>query len=439
MAADDLRRQRHGAARRDAADRRPAHRRGRLSGAYRTPTTCLPGTNCEPCLPMPGRLGTTQRHRRATRRTKRRRPQRAAGHADTPTTAHFDALGRPFLTVARNRVSAVRPRPRRHRRELRHPRRVGHRRQPARSARRTQCRCRATGRLRAAASSCATPTTCSATASTSSAWKLARAGCSNDVAGKPIRAWDSRGHNFTTRYDALRRPTEQYVRGTFSDFDPLKPNSDPRTLNPPNAIGRLVDKIEYGEPPPGATPAEETEAQRLNLRTRIYRHLDSAGEIVNAATKPGGTEREAYDFKGNLRAQHRAAWRGRTRAIPDWSQDQRPQLDADERFESSTRYDALNRPTQSVAPHSSVPRGTLEQVQHHPAGVQRGQPAGAGGRLAGAAGRPCRHARPGQTPIRSASPTSTTTPRASEPSSTTRPETARSSGPPTPTTPRPSD
>jgi hypothetical protein len=29
---------------------------------------------------------------------------RAAAHADTPTTAHFDALGRPFLTVARNRV-----------------------------------------------------------------------------------------------------------------------------------------------------------------------------------------------------------------------------------------------------------------------------------------------------------------------------------------------
>src|SRR5262249_11090664 len=29
---------------------------------------------------------------------------RALAHADTPTTAHFDALGRPFLTVARNCV-----------------------------------------------------------------------------------------------------------------------------------------------------------------------------------------------------------------------------------------------------------------------------------------------------------------------------------------------
>src|SRR5262249_8312109 len=29
---------------------------------------------------------------------------RAAAHADTPTSVHFDALGRPFLTVGRNRV-----------------------------------------------------------------------------------------------------------------------------------------------------------------------------------------------------------------------------------------------------------------------------------------------------------------------------------------------
>jgi hypothetical protein len=62
----------------------------------------------------------------------------------------------------------------------------------------------------------------------------------NDVAGKPIRGWDSRAHNFTTTYDALRRPVEQTVRGV--NPDPLKPNSDPRTLNPPDEAGLLVDK-----------------------------------------------------------------------------------------------------------------------------------------------------------------------------------------------------
>ena len=34
----------------------------------------------------------------------------------------------------------------------------------------------------------------------------------NDVAGKPIRAWDSRGHRFRTAYDALRRPTDSFLR-----------------------------------------------------------------------------------------------------------------------------------------------------------------------------------------------------------------------------------
>ena len=50
----------------------------------------------------------------------------------------------------------------------------------------------------------------------------------NDVAGKPIRAWDSCGHNFTTTYDALRRPVEQTVRGTIANGEAA---SDPRTQN----------------------------------------------------------------------------------------------------------------------------------------------------------------------------------------------------------------
>src|SRR5262249_31603474 len=111
----------------------------------------------------------------------------------------------------------------------------------------------------------------------------------NDAAGKPIRAWGSRGHNFITSYDALRRPVEETVRGTT-------PDSDPRSLN----RDILVDKIEYGEPPPNATPAEEEKAQRLNLRTRIYRHFDSAGVATNARLDAAGNPTEAYDFKGNL-------------------------------------------------------------------------------------------------------------------------------------------
>src|SRR5262249_8074987 len=46
--------------------------------------------------------------------------------------------------------------------------------------------------------------------------------------------------------------------------------------------------------------------------------------------------------------------------IPDWLLN--PKLDA-ETFEASTRYDALNRPNQSIAPHSRLARAKLNVIQ----------------------------------------------------------------------------
>src|SRR4029079_12362056 len=43
-------------------------------------------------------------HHPQRRATAEKAAQRAAHHADTSTTTLFDALGRPFLTLARNRV-----------------------------------------------------------------------------------------------------------------------------------------------------------------------------------------------------------------------------------------------------------------------------------------------------------------------------------------------
>ncbi|OQY99744.1 MAG: toxin [Candidatus Brocadia sp. UTAMX2] len=280
--------------------------------------------------------------------------QRAAAHVDTPTTAHFDALGRPFLTVARNRVVCP-----------------GHDLDGTEDSFATRVELDIEGNQREVRDERKLPVNYLSTGAieqrivmryaydmlgnrihqfsmeAGARWLL------NDVDGKPIRAWDTRGHNFTTTYDALRRPIEQYLRGTFSDPDPLKPNSDPRTLNPPSEAGLLVDKIEYGE---GIVNAE-----RLNLRTRIYQHFDSTGVATNARLDANGNPTEAYDFKGNL-------WYSTRRLaklykdIPDWSQDADPQLDA-ETFEGSTHYDALNRPIQSIAPHSNLARAKRHVIQ----------------------------------------------------------------------------
>lgn len=272
--------------------------------------------------------------------------ERAAAHADTPTIAHFDTLGRPFLTVARNRVVCP-----------------GHDLDGTEDSFATRVELDIEGNQRAVRDAIEQAgdllgrivmryaydtlgnRVYQLSMEAGARWML------NDVAGKPIRAWDSRGHNFTTKYDALRRPLEQYVRGTFSDPDPLKPNSDPRTLNPTNAAGLLVDSIEYGE---GAANAEA-----LNLRARIYRHSDSAGVATNARLDAIGNPTEAYDFKGNLlRSTRQLA--SDYKGIPDWSQN--PTLEG-ETFGASTRYDALNRPVQSVAPRSSQGRGGFNVVQ----------------------------------------------------------------------------
>jgi hypothetical protein len=274
---------------------------------------------------------------------------RAEAHADTPTTAHFDALGRPFLTVARNRVVCA-----------------GHDLDGTEDSFATRVELDIEGNQRAVRDERKLPINYLPTGvleqrivmhyaydmlgnrihqlsmEAGARWML------NDVAGKPILTWDSRGHNFATSYDVLRRPVQQSVRGTSAE-------SDPRTLN----RDVLVDKIEYGESPLSAPPAEEDRAQRLNLRTRIYRHFDSAGIASNARLDANGTAVAAYDFKGNLLHSTRRLVSDYT-AIPDWLLN--PQLDL-ETFEGSTSYDALNRPIQSVAPHSNQARAKRNVIQ----------------------------------------------------------------------------
>ena len=265
---------------------------------------------------------------------------RAEAHADTPTSAHFDALGRPFLTVARNRVVCA-----------------GHDLDGIEESMATRVELDIEDNQRTVVDERRLPVNHLPTGTVEQRvvmqydydmlgnrihqlsmeaggrWML------NDVAGKPMRAWDSRGHNFTTRYDALRRPVEQTVRGTIANGQAA---SDPRTLN----RDMLVDRVEYGE--------ALVNAEALNLRTRMYRHFDSAGVATSARLDGSGSPVEAYDFKGNLLRSSRRLARGYT-AVPDWLQAAEPQLDA-EVFEGGTRYDALNRPIQSVAPHSNLIR-----------------------------------------------------------------------------------
>jgi RHS repeat-associated protein len=240
--------------------------------------------------------------------------EKAAIHADTPTTACFDTLGRTFLTVAHNkfqRNSAPI--------EEKYGTRTildieGNQREVIDAKDRVVMRYdydMLGNRIH------------QSSMEAGERWML------NDVAGKPIRTWDSRGHNFRTEYDVLRRPVGQFVIGTDATY------SDPRTLSQE----LLFEKTEYGE--------GQADDRAVNLRTRVFKHHDPAGTVTS----------EQYDFKGNLLQGTREVAELH-KEIPNWS----GAVPMAESFTSFTTFDALNRPVTLTSPDQSITRPSFNEA-----------------------------------------------------------------------------
>ncbi|MBE9128306.1 MULTISPECIES: SpvB/TcaC N-terminal domain-containing protein [unclassified Coleofasciculus] len=163
----------------------------------------------------------------------------------------------------------------------------------------------------------------------------------NNVAGNPIRGWNSRGHQTRNTYDALQRPTHLFVQQE-------------------NNAEILAERIVYGEAHPNA--------EALNLRGKAYQHYDGAGVVTS----------EEYDFKGNLLSSDRKLAKSYKQTV-DWlplaaltdmseiATAASPLLES-ETFTTSTVYDALNRPISITTPDNSETRpiyneaNLLEQV-----------------------------------------------------------------------------
>lgn len=263
----------------------------------------LPGSNFSPtwyAQRIAGNLGTPESDAAV----------KAAAHANTPGTSYFDALGRPFLTIADNATAGKYA---------------------------TRVELDIQGLERSVTDALGREVMAydyhmlgghihQASMEAGERWTL------NDVMGKIIRAWDTRGHNHRTEYDALRRPTGLFVHGIDAA------NSDPRTLTEV-----LYHQFVYGE----GQPNDVT----LNLRTHVYAIRDTAGVVTNMTLNPVAGIPEAYDFKGNLlRSQRRFV--ADHKVLPNWSA---PPLLGDP-FTVSTQYDALNRPTTATTPDGSVTR-----------------------------------------------------------------------------------
>jgi len=142
----------------------------------------------------------------------------------------------------------------------------------------------------------------------------------NDVMGKTLRVWDSRGHLFRYEYDTLHRPIKIFMQEGASP-----------EIN--------TEKLVYGE--------TLQNAKADNLRGKIYQHFDPAGVVVN----------QSYDLGANRLQLSRQLCTGYKDNI-DWNTN--PALD-DTVFQVSYVYNALNRPISMTTPDQSVLSPTFDE------------------------------------------------------------------------------
>lgn len=245
---------------------------------------------------------------------------KASVHANTPSVAHFDALGRPVVTVAQNRM-------------LENGAHVE-------ASYATRSALDIQGNLLTVTDALgravmvydyglARQRLRQNSVDAGQRWMLA------DVAQKPLRGWNSRGFVARSVYDALRRPVQLYVRQSA-------------------AAEILAECSVYGELLPGA--------EAKNLRGKIYQHYDSSGAATSAAC----------DFKGNVTASTRQL-ANQYQQTMDWTPlaalNDAGQIAAaaaslldSETFASSSSFDALNRPVTLTAPDGSVSRPVFNEA-----------------------------------------------------------------------------
>ncbi|MFD7712974.1 SpvB/TcaC N-terminal domain-containing protein, partial [Streptomyces sp. NPDC059786] len=236
--------------------------------------------------------------------------RKAEAHANTPATAHLDALSRVFVTLTHNRyVRNGAPV------EERYATRVGLDIEGNQRTVRDAVTKTVDMQGNAIADELGRVATSydydllgnrihQASMEAGERWTL------GDATGRPIRRWDSRRLLQRMTYDELRRPTGLFVTEA--------------------SVERLAERTVYGE----------GQGDAANHRGQIYQRCDGAGVVTNVA----------YDFKGNL-LEHRRDLLPAYKAAVDWLQNPAA---TDGAFTTRTTLDALNRPLTVTSPDGSV-------------------------------------------------------------------------------------
>lgn len=167
----------------------------------------------------------------------------------------------------------------------------------------------------------------------------------NDCTGKPVYQWDDRNHMFHFQYDDLRRPLKSYVKELSAAAISAPPSGAP---------GRCFDSVSYGDQKNMTSNARQA-VQRDNQIGQTIIHRDTAGETAFIR----------YDVKGNVEQSDRRLLRDYQNPV-DW--EAAPALFA-EVFDSKTRYDALNRPTEITTPHGAKVAPSVIRMSYNEAGL----------------------------------------------------------------------
>ncbi len=272
---------------------------------------------------------------------------KAAAHADTPARSYFDVLGRPFMSMAHNKVKASNHELNGADEKLcsRIALDIEGNQREVRDA--VQQNGDAAGRIvMRYAYDMLGNQIYQLSMEAGARWAL------NDVTGALIRSWDSRGHITRAAYDPLRRPIRTHVLGA----------------DPTNAANELLtDRLVYGEQHP--------EAEVRNLRGAVYLQLDQAGAVTT----------EVKDFKGNvLQSSRRIAreykrsinWQTVESVVPATASLDVAALEASlavylefETYTGGTEYDALNRPILLRTPHTPSRSPSIIRPTYNVAGL----------------------------------------------------------------------
>ena len=145
----------------------------------------------------------------------------------------------------------------------------------------------------------------------------------HNIASNPLRTWDERNHEFQYFYDVLHRPSESHVLG-----------GDGTTL-----LNNIFEKIIYGE---GINSPGKTDID-LNLRGKVYQHYDTGGLL----------ETPEYDFAGQPVSTTRKLFAD-YKSVANWAITNLINDLENDAFTFITETDALGRITKQTAPDGSI-------------------------------------------------------------------------------------